>query len=80
MKPSDFTLEVEYYIIGFGLHVKKLRQERGWTQGHLASLLHTKKQWVSRLENGEPSVRIASIIKLALVFDMDIRDFLPSSK
>ena len=80
MKVSDITLEVECYILSLGLHIKQLREAKGWTQKELAERLYTQKQWVSRVEKGQPSIRIETVVKLALIFDIEISELLPRLK
>jgi len=57
----------------FGKRLRELREKRNMTQEELSNLLDIEWQHVSRLENGKnlPSCNI--LIKIAQVFDIDIR-------
>lgn len=57
----------------FGKRLRELREKRKMTQEELSNLLNIEWQHVSRLENGKnlPSCNI--LIKIAQVFDIDIR-------
>jgi putative transcriptional regulator len=59
-------------------HVRRLREERGWSQGQLAEALDVSRQTVNSIENGryDPSLPLAFAI--AKVFKLQIEDiFLP---
>ncbi len=59
-------------------HVRRLREERGWSQGQLAEALDVSRQTVNSIENGryDPSLPLAFAI--AKVFKLKIEDiFLP---
>jgi len=45
-------------------HVKKLREDRGWSQGQLAEALEVSRQTVNAIENGryDPSLPLAFAI------------------
>ena len=53
-------------------HVKKLREDRGWSQGQLAEALEVSRQTVNAIENGryDPSLPLAFTI--AETFDLTI--------
>ena len=53
-------------------HVKKLREDRGWSQGQLAEALEVSRQTVNAIENGryDPSLPLA--FGLARVFGLSI--------
>lgn len=59
-------------------HVRRLREERGWSQGQLAEALDVSRQTVNSIENGryDPSLPLAFAI--AKLFKLKIEDiFLP---
>ena len=60
----------------FGAYVKKMRQEKGWLQEDLASVLNTDFQNVSRLETGRVTPSLFWCNQLATAFDMSISDFM----
>ena len=80
MDATDLLLETEYYIRRVGLRIKELRTERNWSQRDLAKRLNTSFQRVSRMEKGEYSLRLTSLVHLAIVFEVDIKTFMPSFK
>jgi putative transcriptional regulator len=55
-------------------HVKKLREDRGWSQGQLAEALEVSRQTVNAIENGryDPSLPLAFTI--AALFKLRIED------
>ena len=50
--------------------IRKLRQERGWSQVDLAKKLNVTKQSVSNWENDNIQPSIDMLVKLALVFSV----------
>lgn len=59
-------------------HVRRLREERGWSQGQLAEALDVSRQTVNSIENGryDPSLPLAFAI--AKLFKARIEDiFIP---
>lgn len=57
---------------GIGNRMKALREEKGWTQAHLAELTGVSRKTVNTVENGVfiPSVTVA--LKLAKVFETPV--------
>ena len=55
-------------------HVKKLREDRGWSQGQLAEALEVSRQTVNAIENGryDPSLPLAFAI--AALFKLHIEE------
>jgi transcriptional regulator with XRE-family HTH domain len=64
------------------LQIRAMRQERGWSQAHLAELLGTSQNAIYRLESpqyGKPS--ITTLKRLASIFDVGLAVwFTPFSK
>lgn len=57
---------------GLDNRIRALREERGWTQAHLAELTGVSRKTVNTVENGvfTPSVTVA--LKLAKVLDTPV--------
>jgi HTH-type transcriptional regulator / antitoxin HipB len=60
----------ENYDIGYedfkiGVKIYQLRKESGFSQEHLADLLHTKKSAISRLERHGEDIQLSTLIKIA---------------
>lgn len=49
----------------FGEQVRKLRQQRGWSQEYLADEAGLHRTYISSLERGERNVSLENIVKLA---------------
>jgi len=62
-------IEEEYKNLRIGEIIRQLRLSQGMTQEELAKKLSTTKSAVSRLENHSESVRLATIEKVARVFN-----------
>ncbi len=65
-------VEEEYENLKLGEEIRKLRLSNGMTQEELAKKMATTKSAVSRLENHSESVRLATIEKVAKVFNKKV--------
>lgn len=52
-------------LLKFGNTIRKLREEKGWSQEKLAELANLHRNYVSSLERGERNVALINIIKLS---------------
>lgn len=80
MKESDLTLEIEYYILRFGLRMKEIRTEKGWTQSEMAKNLRMTRQRISKIEQGKYSFRIETLVRIARLLDLEITELMPTFK
>ncbi len=60
MKYRDKTFQ-----LAFGQHVKKFRDERGWSQAQLAAVSGLDANQISRIENGRHAANLHTIRALA---------------
>lgn len=59
----------------FGTIVRKLREERGWTQEYVARRVGTHKGYVSGIEKGRVNPPVARmIVRFAALFKADAKD------
>jgi predicted transcriptional regulator/transcriptional regulator with XRE-family HTH domain len=58
-----------------GPRVRKLREQNGWSQGHLAQRLSLSLSYVSQIENNQRPVTASVLLKLAEVFGGDVGQF-----
>lgn len=65
-------VEEEYENVKLGEEIRQLRLSNGMTQEELAKKMFTTKSAVSRLENHSESVRLATIEKVARVFNKKV--------
>ncbi len=65
-------VEEEYENLKLGEEIRQLRLANGMTQEELAKKMSTTKSAVSRLENHSESVRLATIEKVARVFNKKV--------
>ncbi len=65
-------VEEEYENLKLGEEIRQLRLSNGMTQKELAKKMSTTKSAVSRLENHSESVRLATIEKVARVFNKKV--------
>lgn len=60
---------------GFGAGLRRLRDEKGWTQKELADAAELHPNTVARLERGEHEPTWPLVLKLAGVFGVDCTAF-----
>lgn len=54
----------------FGATIRRIRKERGWSQGELGEKLHVSLSTVSKLENGRTTVNLDHLQALASAFSL----------
>jgi transcriptional regulator with XRE-family HTH domain len=60
----------------FGLRVRKLREQLGWSQEHLAERAGLHRTYISGLERGERNVSVLNILRLARALKTTVGTFL----
>ncbi len=59
-----------------GSNIKKLRLDKGMSQGDLCKQIRADRSYVSHLENGNKNPTLATIEKLARAFSVSIAELL----
>lgn len=62
--------------MNFGLKLKQLRTDKGWTQEELAQKLELAKSTVSHYESGRNEPETKMIIKIAQLFNISVDELL----
>jgi transcriptional regulator with XRE-family HTH domain len=57
-----------------GRRVAEIRQKNGLTQQGLATSVRATVQWISRIENGEENLTLATLVKLANALSVTVRE------
>lgn len=60
-----------------GHQIKRLREERNWSQDELASKMKTTKTSISNYENGKRTPRFDGLYLLSMIFNVSIDAFFP---
>lgn len=55
----------EVHLLKFGRAVRKLREEKAWSQEELAERADLHRNYVSSCERGERNISLENIIKIA---------------
>ena len=58
----------------FGLRIKELRDQKGFTQEKLAELIHIDSRTLSRIETGKNFTTFETLEYMAKAFNVDIED------
>lgn len=76
MNRGDFVENDGY---DFGLVLQKLRKEKGWTQEHLANLIHKESSIISRYEKGLQNPTFDTVRAFAAIFNVSM-DYLSGTE
>jgi transcriptional regulator with XRE-family HTH domain len=69
---------VQLQLESFGVRLKELRLQRGWTLQELAEQSGLSKTFVSRLESGSRQASIAAVLTLARIFGVSLASMFES--
>jgi len=56
----------------FGMRMKRLRNERKWSQAMLAAKLGVSREYVARLEGGQHDPPLSTVERLAKIFRVKV--------
>jgi transcriptional regulator with XRE-family HTH domain len=68
MKEIDFVSLKKH----FGLRVRDLRKERGYSQESFSSVCELHRTYMGGIERGERNVSLENIFKIAKALDVDV--------
>jgi transcriptional regulator with XRE-family HTH domain len=76
------SLKLRYgrVMVRVGEHIKRLREERDWSQPRLAVEAGVAVSAVSQIENGKRSPNVSTLDKLADAFGVEVADFFPKAQ
>lgn len=63
-----------------GQEIRRLREQRGWSQAKLAVAAEMAVSGVSQIENGKRNLSTATLVKLARALDVEVADFFPKAE
>jgi transcriptional regulator with XRE-family HTH domain len=69
---------IQLQLDSFGVRLKELRRQRGWTLQELADQSGLSKTFVSRLETGNRQASIAAVLTLARIFGVSLASMFES--
>jgi transcriptional regulator with XRE-family HTH domain len=60
----------------FGLYVRQMRLNKGWTQAQLGDKISADYQYISSLERGEFAPTVYWVYNLTVALEMTFKDFM----
>lgn len=66
----------EEYIVDLGVHIRQLRERKSISQRNLADMCNMPKTSIGRVERGEVSVTIRTLIKIANALEIEPKELL----
>jgi len=70
MDKEKDNVKRQEFMMAFGRNLKRLRQERGWTQEHLSIIVQIDDKYVHDLETGKKCASSWLAKKLAVAFEV----------
>lgn len=68
------------HIKAFGLHLRKLRENKGWSQQQLADTANVPKITIQRIELAKSAASIDMVVSIAIALEVDIKELLVFEK
>jgi DNA-binding XRE family transcriptional regulator len=62
--PSRISFEQGFEVFKLGAILEGLRKKKKMTQDQLAKKCNTTKNYISRIENGSPDIRISTLVRI----------------
>jgi transcriptional regulator with XRE-family HTH domain len=69
-------VSTENITVRFGLRLRKLRKEKGWTQVQMADALGVDRSYISDMERGKKNVCLPTMEVIALGFEISLSKLL----
>jgi transcriptional regulator with XRE-family HTH domain len=66
----------ENITVRFGLRLRKLRKQKGWTQVQMADALGIDRSFISDVERGKKNVSLPTIEVIAMGFEISLAKLL----
>lgn len=66
--------------IKVGLFIKKLREDKNWSQEILAGKLHCDRTKINKIENGNRYVKLDDVILLSEIFNVSVEEIIAGEK
>jgi transcriptional regulator with XRE-family HTH domain len=68
------NLDEERFLRGLGLRLRRLREDRGWTQAELAERCDLHRTFIGSVERGERNVSILNLRLIARVLRVGLSE------
>ena len=69
-------MSTENITVRFGLRLRRLRKEKGWTQVEMADALGVDRSYISDMERGKKNVCLPTMEVIALGFEISLSKLL----
>ncbi|MHC4104747.1 MAG: helix-turn-helix domain-containing protein [Planctomycetota bacterium] len=57
-----------------GFNIRRIREERGFSQETLAALAGLHRAYIGQIERGEKNVGLKNLVKIAKALEIDVKD------
>lgn len=64
------------FLKAFGKHLKKMREDKGFSQSYLANIAGVERSQIIRMENGELNTTISTLKVLADALEVDKKELM----
>jgi len=66
--------EKQRFLLGFGNNLKRLRQDKGFSQERLANELGIEISQISRIERGILNTAVSTAYEISKILDVEVSD------
>ena len=68
------TFVINIVIMKLGENLKKVRENKGYTQQQMADLIHTHRSGYSKMENNQQDISVDALVSIAKNFGITVDD------
>jgi len=74
--PTDLTAtesQIKDYRLKLGDKIRQVREQRGYSQEHLADMMDVNRSTISKIENGKFSITVDYLVRFSIFLDYEFK-------
>ncbi len=74
--PTELTStesQIKDYRLKIGDKIRQVREQRGYSQEHLADLMDINRSTISKIENGKFSITVDYLVRFSIFLDYEFK-------
>ena len=65
--------QIKNYRLKLGDNIRIVREQRGYSQEHLAELMNVNRSTISKIENGKFGITVDYLVRFSIFLDYEFR-------
>ncbi len=65
--------QIKDYRLKLGDKIRQVREERGYSQEHLADMMDINRSTISKIENGKFSITVDYLVRFSIFLDYEFK-------